>query len=487
MKKYVILMAFSLLTGTIFAQGSADALRYSQVYYMGTARSMAMGGAFGALGADFSVASTNPAGMGLFNASEFSLSAYFSNTKVSANYFNTLSDGFQGSGGLSNIGYVFVRNLNNNNNGGWKTIQFAIGKNKTNDFNSYTNVQGFNPDNSRIDSYINTANGTNYNNLNNKFPYHIYPAWYLYLLDTIPGSPNQYTSPVPMGGIFQQSQHYRSGGVNEYYLSASANYNDLIYIGATLGFSSLNYQDDSYYTETFKTDSLVQPSTWEVDQSLQTVGTGINLKLGVIVRPTNWLRVGLAYHTPTYYALNDTWQTKTYANLPHYVNDSYTSDIGTYNYSLNTPSVFLGDVGFIIGKRGTISAEIENVNYTKMKLSASDYSFQTENSNIRQDYKSVTNFRLGTEWRLGIVDLRAGYAYYASPYANNLNDGKREIVSGGVGFNVGHLSLGLAALRSLQKQDYYPYTNLNQNQIQPVSNNTFRRSTLVFSLKYRFF
>ncbi|MCK4360276.1 MAG: hypothetical protein KAV70_00910, partial [Bacteroidales bacterium] len=47
------------------SQNSVDALRYSKITFGGTARYMGMCGAFGALGADFSVLSTNPAGIGL--------------------------------------------------------------------------------------------------------------------------------------------------------------------------------------------------------------------------------------------------------------------------------------------------------------------------------------------------------------------------------------------------------------------------------------
>jgi hypothetical protein len=53
------------------AQNQVDALRYSQIYPGGTARSTAMGGAFGALGGDFYSASLNPAGLGVYRSSEF--------------------------------------------------------------------------------------------------------------------------------------------------------------------------------------------------------------------------------------------------------------------------------------------------------------------------------------------------------------------------------------------------------------------------------
>ncbi|MBN2615311.1 MAG: hypothetical protein JXR71_06415 [Bacteroidales bacterium] len=486
MKKYIIVLMLSIFSGSVFAQGAQDALRYSQIYYMGTARSMAMGGAFGALGADLSVAATNPAGLGLYRVNEYSLSTYFTNTFAHSEYNNTASDGYKMNVGISNFGYVSAIRLAPKNSGGWQYVQFAIGMNKTNDFNSYTDMQGNNSQNSRIDSYLYNAYGINYTDLKNQDPYYLYPAWSVYLLDTIPGYTNEYYSPVPQGGVYQRDQIYKSGGVNEWFLSAAANFENKFFIGATLGFTSLHYKQDSYYSETFPTDSTTQLSLWGVDQSLETTGSGVNLKLGFLYQPVNWLRIGAAIHTPTwYYSMTDTWQTKTYADLPGWYTGTAQSDVGTYSYKLTTPTVLLGDVGIIIGKRGSISAEFENVNYSTMKLSASDYSFTNENDNIKKYYRSVNNIRLGTEWRFGLMDVRAGYAYYGSPYANNYNDGKREILSGGLGFNIGHYNLGLAAVHSLQKQKYYFYGN----QYVPVnpSQNTFNKTSLVVSLSYRFY
>ena len=52
--------------GRIQAQTDADLLRYSMLNPVGTARYNAMGGAFGALGANFTALSTNPAGIGFY-------------------------------------------------------------------------------------------------------------------------------------------------------------------------------------------------------------------------------------------------------------------------------------------------------------------------------------------------------------------------------------------------------------------------------------
>ena len=72
MKKYILLSGIAIFI-TLFAgaQDLMDALRYSNIAVSGTARAGAMGNAFGALGGDFTSASINPAGLGLYRSSEF--------------------------------------------------------------------------------------------------------------------------------------------------------------------------------------------------------------------------------------------------------------------------------------------------------------------------------------------------------------------------------------------------------------------------------
>jgi hypothetical protein len=144
----------------------------------------------------------------------------------------------------------------------------------------------------------------------------------------------------------------------------------------------------------------------------------------------------------------------------------------------------LGDVGIIIGNYGSISAEYERVDYSTMKFNSSDYNFATENANIKSYYTAANNIRLGTEWRFGNTDLRAGYAYYGSPYANNLNSGSRNSVSGGIGFHINNYSLDLAYVHSVQKQDYYLYGD-SQVTVNPASN-TYNYNAYVFTVGYRF-
>lgn len=487
MKRYLLVMVMVILTGTVFAQGAGDALRYSQTYYMGTARFMATGGSFGALGADLSLASTNPAGLGLFRLNKFSITPMFNTSNTQSVYNGVTATDSKFDMSLGNLGYVRATKINNNS--GWKYLQLAVGMNKLNDFHANLNMQGPNATNSRLDVYLQNADGINYNdianNKNNAYSYYLQPAWDLYLIDTIPGYNNLYYSPVPYGGTYQSDQHVVTGSVNQWYVSAAANYNNVVYIGATLGINSLNYNRDSYYSETDIADTIPYFNSWELDQSLQTIGTGIDLKLGIIVQANKWLRLGVAFHTPTwYYSMTDTWQTKTYANLGWVSPSSVKSPIGTYNYSLTTPMKFIGDIGILIGNRGSVSLEYENINYSTMRLNAPDYNFKTENNNIKNYYKSTNNLRLGTEWRFGLMDVRAGYAYYGSPYSNGYNDGSRVSISGGLGFHLSNYTIDMAYVHSVQKQDYYFY-GTNNISVNPV-NNTFKNNRFAISISYRF-
>jgi len=484
MKKVFLMIALIGFGGSLFAQSAEDALIYSQTFYTGTARSAAMGGAFGALGADLSVAATNPAGLGLFRYSEFSITPTFNFNTAHSLYNGVGMDNNNANFGFDNLGFVSALKLGAKSHG-WKYIQLAAGMNKVNNFHSSITMQGPNATNSRLDVYLNDANGINYqdiaNNTNNNYSFYLQPAWDLYLIDTITGSPNTYNQPFAGANLSQQLQKNTFGAVNQWFFSVSANYNNVLYVGATIGLNALKYTSQSDYSEVVTSDNL-SPHNWGVNERVETSGTGINLKLGAIVQPADWIRVGFAFHTPTYYwNMNDTWQTKTYVDPRWTSPNSVFSPVGSFNYTLTTPWKILGDVGIIIGKRGSVSAEYEHVDYPTMKFHATDYGFSTENSNIKSYYKAQNNVRFGTEWRFGNTNLRAGYAYYGSPYANNLNDGSRNVISGGIGFHFGNYALDLAYVHAIQKQDYYLYSIVPN-----PANNTYKYNSYLVSLSYRF-
>jgi len=464
MKKSIVYILFALLAINLQAQNETDALRFSQSYYQGTARSMAMGGAFGALGADFSSLSTNPAGIGLYRSSEFSLSPTLVNAKTESTYNGMFGDDVRTNFSLSNFGMVLTTKVDDGKSSTpWKYYQFGIGMNRTNSFHNRSFIQGDNNEHSKIDVYLDRVWNTYPEDIEDQFPYDLYPAWYVYLIDTVRDNNGDliYTSPVPMGGVRQFESVNTWGSTNEWLFSGGANLNDNIFLGATLGLPYTRFFKESTYTEKDVNDDYQGFEEWSYSETLESRGMGLNLKLGLIVWPVDWLRLGAAFHTPTYYAeIQDIWYTSTEARLePDYNKKS--SPTGEYVYGITTPLRAIGSAAFIIGKYGSISADYEYVDYSKMRLRAPDYSFTTENQNIRDYFTSTYNLRLGTEWRLNQFNFRGGYAMYGSPYANDLNDGQKNTYSLGIGYNEKNFSLDLAYITGSMKQDYYLYSSEN--------------------------
>lgn len=484
MKRSLIILGLLAITLSMFSQTVDDVLRYSQQYYQGTARNMAMGGSFGALGSDFSVASTNPAGLALYRSSEFSITPEVSSLRVGSTYNNSFTEDNKSIFNLSNFGYVSTKNLGT---GHWKYFQFAMGMNRLNNYNSNLYMQGTNLENSRLDVYKEQADGVHYSDIDNsngEYAFDLYPAWYLYLIDTVPGYDNYYYTPVPFAGTLQKETIRTKGSTNEWLLSVSANYDDKLFIGATMGLPYIRYFRESVYSEYDIADTIPYFDSWSVQENLATTGWGINLKIGLIYQPIEWIRIGGAFHTPTYYwSMKDSWYTTHYADLEWTPQASISSITGNYEYNLTTPMRVLGDIAILFNKYGLFSAEYEYTDYSTARLNSRGYNFHDENASVRDSYIATHNFRLGTEWRFEQFSFRGGYALYSSPYADNLNDGARQSISFGLGYNFGHNSIDFAYVRWLKNEDYYMYSSEN---FQPNAvENTYTGQHFALTLRTR--
>ncbi|MCD8569275.1 MAG: hypothetical protein LRY50_13490 [Geovibrio sp.] len=107
--KYVSL-ALVLIAVSAFdagAQNENDALRYGRYYYTGTARYASMSGAFGAFGSDISNLANNPAGLGVYRKSQFTLTPGVSVNSTKSTFQNETSQDSRSSFNLANMGFVF--------------------------------------------------------------------------------------------------------------------------------------------------------------------------------------------------------------------------------------------------------------------------------------------------------------------------------------------------------------------------------------------
>ena len=479
MKKLVILSLIStLFLLQVNAQNEIDALRYSRLNYSGSARFVAMGGAFGALGADFTTLSHNPAGIGLYRSSEISITPAIGITRTEADLNGNFREDSRYNFNLGNVGIVMAYNPTlQNPQSLWKNVQFGFGLNRMANFNNRVNIESDNQMSSYLSSYVENANGKHPEDLGAFDTKLAYETELLFVVDSANWI---YDIDKPNGGVNQRKSIDSKGSINEMVFTVGANYNDRIYLGATVGVPYIRYIENSSITETALADDQTVFNSMTRTDYLETSGTGINFKFGLIFRATDWLRLGGAIHTPTFYSsMTDSYGATMRAKYDNGFTASKSAD-GVYDYELNTPMRAIGSIGFIVGKYGVVSADYEYVDYTSSRLRAPDYDFYTENENIRNNYQVAHNLRFGTEWRYGSVNFRGGYGISANPYRYGTNSVMNSY-SAGIGIREKGFYIDMAWVGSQFDDEYYLYNGL----VNTAATTTFNNSFLVtLGIKY---
>ncbi|MDP1622104.1 MAG: hypothetical protein Q8M08_07165 [Bacteroidales bacterium] len=457
----IILLITTLSSFLIHAQTAEDALRFSRVFYSGTARFNGLSGAFGAVGADFSTLATNPAGIGLYTASEMTLTL-----APTIGYSSTMYNGTNASDnrlnfGVGNFGVIFnINPYSKNKSGVIKNINVGFGFNRQNDFNNRVAINGVNSKNSLMQSYANTLNAekTPPAYIQEDFPFDIGLAYGTNLVFH-DSATNKYYSDAEFGGVIQNKLISTYGSMNELDLSVGANIADKLFVGMTFGVPTINFYQNSIYKETRTNDTIPNFISLNYRYNLHTRGTGINLKVGLIYKPAGWVRIGASIHTPTWFpTMRDQWSASmqsTFTN-PEWNSTQY-SPIGTYDYRLTTPFRAMGSLALIIGQFGLVSADYEYVNYSQARFNSSYDSYDDVNKVIETDYQSYGNIRVGTEWRVYNFRVRGGFGYFSNPYTGGTNNSERFQVSGGIGYRLKHFFTDVTYVWTKMNQDYYLY------------------------------
>ncbi len=485
MKRYLLILAGILfLCGAGLAQNEVDALRFSQHFPVGTARSVGLGGAVGALGGDFTGLSINPAGIGLYRQSEFTISPSLYWTDANADFLGSSYDQTKYNFNIGNIGYVGYYDLRNES--GWKSTSFGIGYNRINNFNKTILMRGVSKNTSFLDNF--TDNLNNYPDQVSEFYEDLALNTNLIFYDTVY---NKYYSDVNLDGYGQlmSRKEITSGNIGEYTFSFGANYNDRLYLGATFGLQSVRWDEQIQHSESDPADSIAYFDAFDFTQNDHTSGVGYNFKVGTIIRPVDMVRVGISYELPTFYRLNSDATTEMVSYFDAGSGVSNGSDMAgpvTNKYRLRSPSKMTASTVVTFGKSGLVSFDYERLNYGKMDMDGdgpSDTYFAI-NQTIGDLYRPVNNFRAGGELRLGTNYVRAGYAFYQSPFKsyepNSKND--YQIFSAGVGVRSKYAFVDLSYAYSTRQERYYMYPE----QIDSGSLNTYDSNNVILTLGFRF-
>jgi hypothetical protein len=491
MKRITLLITatFLALSG-ILAQNVDDALRYSQIFYSGTARFMSMGGAFTALGGDMSTLSQNPAGIGVFTSSEISVSPQLFHIGTSSN-FHGISKDYLYNFNLGQIGIV-SNLISGTREKGLVSLNVGYSFNKTNNLNSSITIEGISNTSSMADAWADQSFGTYYTDLAGA-PGIAYDAW---IMDTITGS-----GAIDYGTVFSNygdnpgstyGQDIRrlirnEGYTGEHAISIGGNYADKIYFGATIGIDHIKYTGHYAHLESadYYLDSGFENFTYT--EHFENTGTGVSFKIGAIFKPAEFVRIGIAFHTPTVYKINEYYYDNVSSNFTGNEHYEYSNEASRYSYALSTPFRALAGIAVQIKKAALLSADYEFVDYSTAKFSQTgdNYDYTQKNDEIKNTLKPTSNIRIGGEYRFNKIYFRGGYGYYGKVFQtaeinNNLD---YSTISFGLGFREQNLNVdfGYTNIKNLQK--YVLYNTFTESAIANLSTG---RNIFAVTVGYKF-
>jgi hypothetical protein len=425
MKKKIILITATVLMLPLWVSGQNmdDALRYSKVFYQGTARFNSMGGAFTALGGDLTAIALNPAGAAVFRTTEVSVSPNIMFRSLNTSYNGYSTDNSSSDFGLGQIGLATSINLGSGSGISGFTIGYSY--NRTNNFNRHAVIDGVSENGSMADFWALQANGTNTWDLSNA-PYMAYEAW---LIDTLSGEFTDYASIFsyygednPTYGQKVKRTIDNTGMSGEHTIALAANIGDKFYVGAGFGITTFSYTGHYVHSEMDDQDLVYDFVDFTYTDHFNASGSGWNFKLGTIIRPIESLRLGLSFTTPTIYKVDEAYYSNLSANLYNEIDGPAHPEINmdemTYRYRITTPYRINAGIAWQVGTIALLSADYEFVDYAFAKLSngVDGYDFYNENQDLKAEFRSTGNLRLGAEVRLGSLYLRGGYRYYGSSF-----------------------------------------------------------------------
>ncbi len=488
MKKITYILSILIISvAPIFGQSEVDAIRFSRDDLYGTARAMAMGGAFGALGGDMTGVNINPAGIAVYRSSEVAGTFYLSHEGSSVNGNDANKTKFE----MNNLGFVGYFPLSNDV---MPLINFGFSFNKLKSFDKNINALG-SPASTMLDYIADRSAGVYPGDLELRDdlpdpflsqPWLTVLGYNSWLINPNDDAGNSYSPLAVPGNAVNEIRLRELGSIDNYDFTVGTTFNHVLNLGIALSIKDISYRLTSEYLEDFNN----YEGGYTLTNWLTTNGAGVSAKFGAIYRPINELRLGLSYHTPVWYSLTETYEAEINDDMGAFVDDPTYTPAETYSkrfsndYDLKTPGKIVASVAAVLGNRFIASLDYELVDYSKMKLSIpSNISdpgdwYEVDNEYISMDFKPTSTVKVGMEYRFSpSVYGRLGYAWMQNPYETEFKEsgdafipnsntvyrmeGDANYFTGGVGFRLSrNFFVDLAMVYKTQTDDLYPFPNL---------------------------
>ena len=510
---------------------SNDMYALSQVNFgFGTARSMAMAGAFTSLGGDLSSMGINPAGLAMFRHNEISISPMmgFQNSTNSAQDWG---DNQQSRFAISNFSTTFK--LYEGSSSNLVSLNVGLGYNRVADFNyrygySSLSAPSDSPYRSINDAFVRQlGQGGVFPDNDGALNYAFGDAYYWggilaynnWLIDAERDEFGDYWTSANTLGVNASVGHTvgveSKGSIGEYQVALAANFNNTLYVGGTIGIQYVHWDRQFYYGEDYIYNGqqpvyadgtpIAEPAEWlDYNQAVEMSGAGVNFKLGAIYRPFPALRLGAAIHTPTYYALARTYQAYMGSNYnPNGDTTLPLEDMGEQTWDFVSPTRLMFGASYTFGRMAVVSVDYERTWYNGMRVKnipdGFDLSEEDYRAEFKANYKGANTLRIGAEIKpLSVVSLRAGYGISDAMlrndkelYYNTPTTYKTTCISAGLGFQLGAVSLDLAYQYIKNEQTQYMlFYALDDtgyfDSASPTYKTDFERNYVTLTMGYKF-
>lgn len=332
---------------------------YSNSPNIGSAKFNALAGSNGALGGDANSLLTNPAGLGVAISGEVSGTLSVTSNKNTSSYAGSSYGYTLNRGDLGNVGAVMTFQLMTES--AWKFINIGV---------NYSNQS--------IENYIET-----------------------------PGNSNLiYDFPDATSSSFGRHAYDRYGYMSKTSFGVGANYNNNLYLGAGLNFfnSSIDQSDTAIF------NSLSNGSSEYFSKQntpFYERGNGFSASLGVIGKLGRNFRLGAAVETPTFWNID-----RSYA---FYNDPIYGDDYAVEDRRLTSPMKATVSAAFIANKSFALNVDY-TLGLTKPKYKVYGDAETELNDFFKDNYKNLSEVKIGAEYRIKQFRLRGGYAYATSPF-----------------------------------------------------------------------
>lgn len=497
-----------LLASTLVLAVAATALQAQDTYnneritstadVIGTARYVGMGGAMGALGADISAISSNPAAIGMFRRNDLSISMgaliqgatpYGSDARARYSFDQVgFVAAFRNDGGFVNLGLNFQKKAN------YAQSLFA----SSSSLNGFTQAAQL----AKIYGLYDSADGTN-NAPQGMLATQAYNAM-IYDLE----------SGANIASKGYDFNRLTKGNLYGLDINLSGNIHDRFYLGMTFGLDFLNYRGEQRYVE-YRDGSDGTVQDYDIVSNQHVKGVGFNFKVGTIIRPIedSPFRFSIAIETPTFYKLKQEDSFFSIASKWRYNgNDQfgkaryqYLTQAGDYNiidspdgnyleFNVRSPWKFRFGIASTYEKLIAWDVEYEYSLNNQVKMgyptSSSRYDQSTSmdfdrsmNDLTNRMMRGQHNVRVGLEVKpTDAFAIRAGYNFFSSPMKKDArldqcidsyaleytlgtdytNLSAANIFSFGLGYRWKHFYADMAYKYRMQTGDFYAFDDTYQ-------------------------